>query len=72
MSDGKCWTCAIGYADGAELPDGADAPMREAVKRAFRELTGREPDFAFTGWGGELSETELEVVHERVGAEVQA
>ena len=65
MSAGSCWTCAIGYADADELPAGADAPLREAVKRAFREVTGRDCDFAFTGWGGELSDGELEVVRER-------
>lgn len=65
MSAGSCWTCTIGYADAEELPAGADEPLREAVKRAFVELTGHEPDFAFTGWGGELSDGELEVVRER-------
>lgn len=65
MSDTRVWSCKIGFASDGELPDGADRPMREAVRRAFVELTGREPDFAFTGWGAELSETELEVVRER-------
>jgi hypothetical protein len=33
-------------------------PMRQAVARAYRELTGQEPDFIFSGWGGGLDEYE--------------
>lgn len=60
----KIWTCKIGATTEAELPYGADWPMREAVARAFREITGREAEFCFSGWAGELTEAELAVVEE--------
>jgi len=46
------WTCRIGAADRAALPEGADAPLRQAVAAAYRSLTGRAPDFIESGWGG--------------------
>lgn len=45
------WSCRIGTADRRGLPDGADAPLRKAVERAYFELTGREADFCSSGWG---------------------
>jgi hypothetical protein len=62
MTD-KVWYCKIGYADDDELPDGADYPMRESIKRKFEMMTGRQPDFIFSGWGATLDETEQEVVN---------
>lgn len=60
--DGKrVWDCKIGYAGEDELPPGADGPMRDAIRKAFVELTGHEPQFIFSGWGGELTEAELHV-----------
>lgn len=56
------WGCKLGVARRSELPDGADAPMRTAVERAYRELTGQEPDFCFSGWGEVLDEGELDAV----------
>ena len=57
----KIWSCKIG--EIYELPSGgADAPMREAVRRAYIEITGKEPDFCFSGWGAELTVNEREVV----------
>ena len=61
----KIWGCKIGEVDDQELPDGADSPMREAVRIAYRKLTGHEPHFIFSGWGEELTRTEREVVTER-------
>lgn len=58
------WTCKIGTA--SELPPGADMPMRDAVARAYRELTGRDPEFIFSGWGASLSESERAVVDDRL------
>lgn len=59
----KMWTCKIGRIDNPRIPDGADTPMREAIARAFKEITGKEANFIFSGWGNDrLSETELEVV----------
>ena len=49
MENDNVWQCRIG--GNAHLPSGSDGPMREAVSRAFREVTGQEPRAAFTGWG---------------------
>ena len=51
----KAWTCTIGYAHEEVLPENADQILRQAVVAAFRELTGRAPDVASTGWGRPLS-----------------
>jgi hypothetical protein len=61
----KVWSCKIGWADDGKLPMGADFPMREAVRRAYRELTGDYPEFIFSGWGATLTETELAVMEKR-------
>lgn len=58
----KIWKCKIGGQCG-ELPHGADMPMRDAIALAFKEITGREPQFIFSGWGAELTEGER-AVHE--------
>jgi len=55
----KIWDCKIGEVD--DVPAGSDFPMREAVKRAYFEITGKEPTFLFSGWGGNLTETERAV-----------
>lgn len=52
------WSCKIGWANRADLPDGADFPLRQAVEKAFYELTGHAPQFTFSGWGDELTEAE--------------
>ncbi|MGI9293445.1 MAG: hypothetical protein ACR2PS_05630 [Pseudomonadales bacterium] len=54
----KVWECKVVLTDDAELPDGADLPMRQAVKQACRELCGQEPNTVFSGWGGKLTEGE--------------
>lgn len=61
----KTWTCKIGECDEALLPPGADYPMRLAVEKAYRELTGCTPTFCFSGWGGELTNVEREVVNDQ-------
>lgn len=58
----KIWGCKIGLANGEELPDGADAPMRQAVQKAFRELTGLDDLFCFSGWGTKLDEHEFDAL----------
>jgi hypothetical protein len=58
----KIWKCKIGGECG-ELRHGADLPMRDAIALAFKEITGREPQFIFSGWGAELTEGER-AVHE--------
>lgn len=62
----KVWVCKIGEVDPTKVPPGGDAPMRAAVARAYVELTGEEPDFTFSGWGGELTEPERAVVENRL------
>lgn len=61
----KTWFCKIGETDGRSLPDGADAPMRKAVREAYFALTGEEDVFLFSGWGAELTEEERAVVENR-------
>ena len=55
------WSCKIGTLAGLVLPDGADLPMREAVERAYKRMTGQDSKFNFSGWGGKLDKIELEV-----------
>lgn len=45
-----------------DIPVGADQPMRKAVALAYKELTGKDPDFIFSGWGGELTDLEKELL----------
>jgi len=54
----KIWSCKIGEVDADLLPDGADFPMRMAIAEAYRSITGKEPNFIFSGWGAELTENE--------------
>lgn len=60
----KVWGCKIGYAEDVDLPSGADSPMKKAITKAFKEITGYEPDFIFSGWGATLTEGEQECVNE--------
>lgn len=62
----RIWFCKIGEA--ALIPAGADAPMRQAVAMAYKELTGEDAKFCFSGWGGELTEPERAVVENRLPA----
>lgn len=59
------WTCKIGGMID-DLPGGQDAPMRRAVEKAFKAVTGREDEFCFSGWGGELTEGERAAVEDRM------
>lgn len=61
---GRIWKCKIG--EVASLPDAADLVMRQAVAQAYREITGEEPVFIFSGWGAELDERERAVVEDRL------
>jgi len=40
--------------------------MREAVERAFRQVTGHDNEWMFSGWGADLSEAELAVTEDRL------
>ncbi len=63
----KVWTCKIGV-DSTDriitLPHGADSPMREAIKKAFKEVTGLDAEFTFSGWAGKLTEAEANFLKE--------
>lgn len=68
----KMWSCMIGEVDGDLLPPGADGPMRDAVAKAYRELTGRDDIFLFSGWGDQLDEPHRAVVEHRTPVYSQA
>lgn len=59
----KIWTCKIGEVEG--IPDGADLPMRQAVAEAYKRITGKDPKFIFSDWGGTLTSGERAVVEGR-------
>ncbi len=52
----KIWSCKIGEVEESRVPDDGDGPMREAVEKAYKEVTGRDCKFNFSGWGAELDE----------------
>ena len=64
----RVWDCKVGCEEPLALEDGSDLPMRHAVREAFKNVTGIEPEFLFSGWGGELTESEAAVVENRVPA----
>ena len=61
----KIWDCKIGEIQNKHLPESSDSPMRRAVEEAYIKITGHEPLFNFSGWGGELTEVERAVVEHR-------
>jgi hypothetical protein len=65
MEKMKIWTCKIGEIEDGIMPAGADLPMRHAVDAAYFLLTGRSPDFIFSGWGGQLTPMERAVSENR-------
>jgi hypothetical protein len=65
VPDLATWNCRIGEVPHHGLPDWSDRLMREAVARAYLQITGQEPHFIFSGWGGELTEAERAVLENR-------
>lgn len=63
----RIWECKIGGAipGFVKLPSGLDGPMRSAIQRAFREVTGVDAQFCFSGWGAKLVEAERACVENR-------
>lgn len=55
---GNYWICIIGPAEHALLPDGADFPLRQAVKKSFEETTGHNDFMCWSGWGNDEKEVE--------------
>ena len=58
------WTCTIGGMT-EDLANGSDLPMRQAIQRAFRDVTGTNSAYCFSGWGGSLTEGQRAVVENR-------
>lgn len=58
----QVWSCKIGIVGDVVLPGGADFPMRIAIQKAFREVTGVDAEFTFSGWNAQLTEAEKNVV----------
>lgn len=58
----EAWQCKIGNVAGVEVPKGGDSPMREAVRRAFIEVTGEEPEAIFSGWGATFTPEQKAVI----------
>jgi len=61
MSDYKVWDCKIVVPIDTEMPDGFDNPPRRAAVKAV-EAIGIKVVACFSGWGGELTKTELKIV----------
>lgn len=59
------WYCKIGETAREMLPPGSDGPMRDAIEAAYKQLTGHESDYIFSGWAATLTEPELAVVENR-------
>lgn len=61
------WSCQIGEFPRGFIPPGSDAPMRDAVRDAYRRVTGgHEPVYIFSGWGDPLAESLRAVVESRL------
>lgn len=64
----KIWQCKIGEIQDAALharyPNGADSPMRHAIRAAYVALTGQEPQFIFSGWAAKLTDGERDCVND--------
>lgn len=55
----RIWECKIGGPVLSDaVPSGADLPMRRAIRHAFKDITGSDAEFIFSGWGGSLTEAE--------------
>ncbi len=68
----KIWSCKIGEVGPASVPDGGDSPLRQAVQAAYKELTGSDDKFCFSGWGAELTESERAAYEHRTPSEHHA
>lgn len=64
VRDGSIWECKVGIRPGQKviLPGGSDFPMRDAIEKAFKDVTGLDAEFCFSGWGAELTQSEKNVL----------
>lgn len=58
------WTCHIGVEAPCPLPLSADFPMRERVMEAFLDVTGVPAVAVFSGWGGDFTEAQKDLIAE--------
>jgi len=49
----RFWVCIIGDTEWNKLPPGADLPMRQAVEKAFRDITGHYAENNWSGWSAD-------------------
>ena len=55
----KCyWIGIIGETEHWKLPSGADSPMRKAIKKAFKEITGHDDEILYSGWSADADAVE--------------
>ena len=47
----RYWICIIGSVEEIKLGFGADAPLRNAVKKAYVKMIGDEDNICWSGWG---------------------
>ena len=59
------WSCQIGEIPRYALPSGSDGPMRDAVQKAYYDLTKISDLYIFSGWGEPLPEVYRAVVENR-------
>lgn len=66
----RVWTCklVVEESDDKLLPMGCDLPPRQAAIAAVERL-GFEVLSMFSGWGGNLTEVERQIVEERSGTD---
>lgn len=50
------WECAVGGRSPVIVPNGGDFPMRQAVEKAFFDLTGQNPEMCYSGWGRKFTD----------------
>lgn len=52
------WNCIIGPTT-KKLPVGSDAPLRNAIEKAFTDLTKHDDEVCYSGWGVNEEEKNL-------------
>jgi hypothetical protein len=57
--ESEYWICIIGGTNSKNLPHGADAPLRSAVKIAFNKTIGHYDDNCWSGWGTEKTKVDV-------------
>lgn len=50
----RYWVCIIGETEWNDLPNGADSPMRTAVEKEFKKVTGHDAPHNWSGWSADI------------------